>query len=800
MFAVVSYQCFRQLKNATKLYIFVLLALLLASCSVSRRVERRGGYLLTQNIVRTDHVSISQSDLLNFAQPKPNRKFLGLLRTRVWIWDAFHNNTGSRFNRWILNNFAEAPIVLDTLLVHNSLIPMKQYLANKGFFTGEMTSSVAIKNGKAKVYYYTHTDEPFKFGNIERIITDDTIRKIVLSSNSLISTGLQYDAYLMTAERDRITQLLRNSGYYAFTSDFIYFEVDTTGRHKKADIKLVVLNRNGSSYVQDRNQSLEGQSGGLPHKRYLINKIYINSDLPKVEDTLRKLDTLQYFRSASDTLPLFYQTYRQSLRLRPIALSRALFVKPGEYFSQRNINQTYNRIQNLGLSNYVSVNVKPASDTSIAVGEYEELLDCEVRMVRSKVNEYTISPELTNIEGMIGLGGGISFRNRNIFMGAETFRFRAFGGFEIKPSLGEEDKDTHLGIFNSLEAGFETGVDFPTLITPIKFRSQYQNARPKTSLGLGFNYELRSQYERYLSKVSLFYEWNASDVSKHFFSPVDLSSISIVRDSAFTNRLLSLKDPRFFNQYSNHLILAMKYSYVFNNQNLSNRSNFFYFRINAEPAGNLLNLLSNVTNATRDEEGKFTLMRIRYAQYFRTDLDFRFYKPVMVHQQVVYRFAFGIGIPYGNSISLPFEKGFFAGGANGMRGWPVRSLGPGEYSSDNSNFLENVGDLWLEGNIEYRFPMYRYLRGALFTDIGNIWLLDENTDFPGGTFKWNTLVRSLAVDVGMGLRFDFSIFIFRIDGGLKLYDPALPLGNRMFLPTGFQLKDINWNFGIGYPF
>jgi hypothetical protein len=606
-------------------------------------VERRGGYLLVKNTVKTDRPGISQVDLLNFAQPKPNKKFLGLLRTRVWVWDAFAHNLNSGFNRWMVRNFAEPPVLLDTVLVHNSLIPMRQYLSNKGYFNSDMQSSYEIRKGRAYVTYNTITNPPFRFGTITRHIKDDTLRRVMLSEPSLLKTGDQYDAYLMTAERDRLTQLARNSGYYAFTSDYIYYEVDTIGKNREADIDIVVRNRSAGN---------NSASNGLPHKRYVFNNIYINTDYPGITDTLRTFDTLAFYsessRLAADKnqsgleiidgeavvidssgavpqlgVPDFYEIYRERIRLRPTALARAVFVKPGEYYSQKNVNLTYNRIQNLGLSSYVSVNVVPARDTAIFVPDNEELLDCEVRIIRAKVNGFSIDPEVTNAGGLMGLGTSINFRNRNIFVGAESLRIKAFGAFEIKPSLSdEEEEQTHLGIFNSLETGFETGIDFPTLLSPFAIRDLDQNARPRTSLGIGFNYELRTQYERYLSKLSLSYEWNASPVSRHYFSPVDLSSISIVRDDLFTEKLLAMNNPRYFNQYSDHLILAMKYSYVFNNQNLSDRRNFMYFRVNLEPAGNLFNLVSTVTAARRDEEGKFTLLDIRYAQYFRADWDF----------------------------------------------------------------------------------------------------------------------------------------------------------------------------------
>jgi len=795
---------FNLLIRSYKPLFLLLLVVFLTSCSVSRRVERRGGLLLSSNVVKTDRAGISKVDLLNFAQPKPNKRFLGLVPIRVWIWDAFGQNNKRRFNRWMVRTLGEPPVLLDTVLVHNSLVPMRLYLSNKGYFHADVKSSVVVKKGKAKVIYTTVTEEPFRFGAISREITDDTLRRAVLTSNSLLKQGDQYDAYLMTSERDRLTQLLRNSGYYAFTSNHIYFEVDTAGRIREADVKIIITN------FQEN-----GFSEGVPHKKYIFNNVFINSDYPKASDTLRDFDTIAFYKenraqridslqghiSVPHTVPPdFYEIYRGKLRLRPLAISRVLFVKPGDYYSQKNVNLTYNRVQNLGISSYVSVNVRTAEDTAVSVKPNVGLLDCDVRIVRAPVNGFTIEAEGTNAGGLMGLGSSVNYRNRNIFVGAENLHLKLFGAFEIKPDILDEPTVTHLGVFNSLEAGFEAGIDFPTLLSPFSIGTQDVNSRPKTTLGLGFNYGVRSEYERYLSKLSLSYQWNASLTSRHYFSPVDLSSISIVRDSMFTVRLLELNDRRFFNQYTNHLILAMKYSYVFNNQNLGDRKNFTYLRFNIEPAGNLFNLISSISDAPRDSEGKYTLFKIRYAQYFRTDFDFRYYKPITLHQRLVYRVAFGIGIPYGNSTSLPFEKGFFAGGANGMRGWPVRTLGPGEYASKSANILESVGDMWIEGNVEYRFPMYKYLNGALFSDIGNVWLLNDNVDFPGGMFTWDRAFKSLALDTGVGFRFDFSIFVFRIDGAIRLYDPALETGRRVIDLSKFQLKDINWNFGIGYPF
>lgn len=778
------------LTNCKSVLVLLMFTILATSCSVSRKVERRGGYLLTKNIIKVDRQGIEQSDLLNFAQPKPNRKFLGLIRSRVWLWDATIKKPNRGFNKWILKNFAEQPVLLDTAMAHNSLIPMKQYLINKGYFNSSVTSSVKIKKSRAEVTYTTHTAEPFKFGEITWDISDDTISGMIMKDvdESLLKSGNQYDAYLMSYERDRLTQLLKNNGYYAFTSDYVFLEVDTLKTQGIAHVKIIVKNKEQGS-KEDK------------HKRYLLNKILVNTDSPGLlTDTVSNFDTITYNRTnAPSMVPDLYVIYQDKLKLRPEALARAVHVRPGEYYSQKNINLTYNRLQNLGLTRYVSINLFPPKDTVIKLNGAQELLDTEIKMVKAPVSMFTIEAEGTNASGFMGIGASVNYQNRNIFMGAETWRIRAFGSFETRPTLIGDD-GSFGGIFNSVGWGFETGIDFPTLLSPIPVITRDQNARLKTSLNLGFSYELRSEYERNLAKLSLVYEWNATPTSRHFLSPIDLSSVSIIRTDEFTNYLTQLEDPRFLNQYTNHLVLASKYSFVFNNQNITDRRNFSYFRINLESAGNLLNLVSSITSADRDQEGKYTLFDLKYAQYVRTDWDFRYYKPIAEKQRLVYRLAFGIGIPYGNSISLPFEKGFFAGGANGMRGWAVRSLGPGEYKPDNTKKFENVGDLWAEGNIEYRFPLYRYLNGGLFTDIGNIWLLKENQDFVGGKFTFDRALKSLAWDAGFGIRFDFSIFVFRIDGAVQLYNPGKEIDNRFITSSPFELRDINWNFGIGYPF
>ncbi len=776
----------------------IIALLLFSSCSTSSLLQRRGGYMLARYEVKADRPEINTDDLKNFAQPKPNAKFLGLIRPGVWIWDAASAGRDNGTKRWIRDHMGRRPVLLDSSMVDNSMRPMLVYLNNKGYFGADISRKIRYRRARAFVTYYTHTPEPYTFGNINYDIRDDSLRYFIARFKSipLIQEGSQYDAYKLRDERERLAREIKETGYFNFSREYISFEIDTVStRNQKANVKIIVAgNREGN---------LSDSMPDITHQRYFVNKVYIHSNYGDVGlGTQTETDTVPFYRKSQhgSGVPSFFQIYQQRLRLRPIALSRSVFVSPGKPFSQQNINLTYNHLQNMEISRLVSVSVNPPENYAAIKPPGIGLLDYDIRLVRNPVNIYTIEAEGTNAGGYVGLGSSISYRNRNIFKGGETLRFKVRGAFEVEPTYAiNPGSDSRL--FNSFEAGFESGIDFPSLLMPFTIKRLEKNALSKTTISFGLNFQERTLYKRYVTYLSFGYEWKSSPEIKHIFAPVELSSISITRDSTLNLYLSGMVDPRLLNQYTDHLILALKYSFIFNNQDITTSgNNFFFFRMNMEPAGNLLNLYSNMAESSQDSTGKYQLFGLAFAQYFRTDLDFRYYRVISREHKLVYRFAFGIGVPYGNSTVLPFEKGFFAGGANGLRGWPLRSVGPGEYRSLGGLNFERVGDLWLELNTEYRFPIYSFLDGALYADAGNIWLLNENEDFPGGKFKPSRLLKSMALDAGLGIRFDFNFFIFRIDSGFPLYDPGKPEGRRWAGNQKFQLRDFNWNFGIGYPF
>ncbi len=390
--------------------------------------------------------------------------------------------------------------------------------------------------------------------------------------------------------------------------------------------------------------------------------------------------------------------------------------------------------------------------------------------------------------------------NKNLFRGAEVFNIRLKGALEAQEGgqTSEETESQKVLFFNNFEAGIEANLRIPKFLAPINQDIFSRYFRPKTNINIGYNWQDNLDYERTITNFSFSYEWSETRTKSHILFPADINLVK-VNTTAYFDSLLSQESERYKNQYTDHLIVGLKYSYIFNNQQLNKIRNFFYFRGNIETSGNIIALAEQIAGNDPNAEGYRTLFGIRYSQYVKTDYDFRYYIMKSKNHNIAFRAAFGIAIPYGNSIDIPFEKGFYGGGANGMRAWPLRYLGPGAYQNLNPE-IERVGDFQIEGNIEYRFSIYKIFKGAFFYDIGNIWYLRENETFPGGELSFEEFPGEFAMDAGVGVRLDFNYFIFRIDVAQRIKDPAYPQGDRWVIG-----KESGWfkpvfNLGIGYPF
>lgn len=769
------------------LYLFI--ALTLSSCITTGR-QQRSGLLLHRTVIKVDDKKVDKDELTDFLRQKPNKRFLGVFSFKVWIYEMnLSQKRDTRFRKWMRESMGEAPVLIDTSLMDGDAQQMFKHLTNKGYFNAKIKSSVdTLKRKRANILFTIKAGEPYHIRNISYDIQDSLINKLVLNDkpNALISPGAVLDRYILGNERDRITRMLKNTGFYLFSKEFLTIRLDSSMNTHQADVQISI--KSLSETDEER----------LTHKQFRIRNFSIFTDYDNSGNSLLKQDTV--FSMVKKGSSPFQQLHRYHflqqgpLRIKPQAIVNALLINGGDLYNLDLTTQSYGRLSDLAIFRYVNIDYKlvksPLNKDSTA------LLDCNVQLMRNPCQSYALEFEGTNNGGRLGLGGNIVYKNLNIFRGGETFYVKLNGAAEAQQSTGKSQ--SKFLFFNTFETGVESGITFPKLLLPYGQRLFSNNNKPKTTIQTGYNMQERTDYTRYITNLSLNYEWKSSKFITHNLAPFEINSVRIINTSTEFTDYLNKLDPRFRTQYTDHFIMALRYNFLYNTQETKKTGDFLYFRFSAESAGNVLNAFHNILKEKTDADGYRTLFNIKYAQYARTDFDFRYYNYLSNKRTWVLRTAVGVGIPYGNSNSLPFEKAFFAGGSNDLRGWTLRSLGPGSYYNPTNRF-DKSGDIQLEANVEYRFPIYDFINGAIFSDAGNVWLLNSNKDFAGGEFTTH-FMKEIAVDTGLGIRFDFGFFVLRIDGAIPLRYPYPNSIHNWVDVTKTRMKDINWNFAIGYPF
>jgi outer membrane protein assembly factor BamA len=759
-----------------------------SSCSTTKRLADNQ-YLLVKNevAITNPRKEIKQADLESLVLQRPNKRFLGVVPMSLWV--------NSVVKKW-----GSPPVALDRSLIEESEEQIRQYLSNSGFYNSIIETDVRYKRKKAKkVRYQITLSEPYRIRNFSLQVPDTMIFKKIRENQekSLIREGRIFNSFVLDAERSRITQILNNSGYFIFTKDYIYFEADSTVGNRQVDLVLAV-----KQFVE-----IDPESGDpLPpsnHKVYYINNVWVNPDHRLYANDTLPLDTLQVEvdKKDPDTTDVFHLTYRNPLKIKPNLIARSLFLEPGEKYNATDASQSFTKLNEHRIFKYVDIKFSeayPEGDTS----DGKNYLDANIQMRRNPVHSYSIEAQGTNSGGDLGIGGYLVYQNKNLFRGGEVFYIRLKGALEAqRTSTNPETDNPSRAFFNTYEAGIEANLYIPKFLAPISEELFSKYFRPKTTINIGYNAQNRIEYDRIITNVSFGYEWSVNKQIAHILFPADINIISVNTTPEFQEDL-EQESQRFQNQYTDNIIVGLRYSFIYNTQEFNRIKNFMYFRGNFEAAGNLLDLAVNAFGQQENEEGFQTLFGIRYSQFVKADIDYRYYFMWDKKHSVALRGFTGIAIPYGNSIDIPFEKGYFGGGANGLRAWPLRFLGPGSYTlpPDRDRDIERVGDLMFEAQAEYRFPIYRFFTGGLFYDVGNIWLISENETFPGGTFKFGNFFSELAMDVGIGLRLDFNYFIFRVDVAQRLRDPARPKDDRWVIGRYSNWFDPILNLGIGYPF
>ena len=757
------------------------------SCSVKKFIPE-GQHLTHKNSItiidKSENVKVSE--LRAYIKPKANSKFL-FWKPKLYFQYKYIKKP-TKFNNWLNKNYGEEPVYTETENLEKSCRNIESYLANIGYFYSKVNYEIKSKDINDRLTFLVNLSTPYRISNINYDIKDSLVKSYVFKniSKTLIKKGDIYNAYTMDDERDRITIDLRNSGYYKFTRNFIQFVVDSNRNNHSMDITLKLNN------IRESTNKL-GEFTERNHNRYFINSVSI---IPDFKPTVNQVfdTTLVKIKLWEDDNQYSYNfLYDGKKKIKPSAFNQTLKIKPGKAYSAMDVHNTYRRLFNYQIIRTANISFDTLNTNSST--EQNKLLDCKINMQHSNLNVLAVETEGTNSSGDLGIRGSIIFLNKNIFKKAEVLRLRINGGFEAQ-SITESDGSK--GLFNTFESGIEGTIFFPRFFSPIKFQRFNQKYNPTTNLTFGFNYQLRPNYSRNITLINFGYAWKFNENIKHIITPINFNYININPTPEFEEELEKETNKRLKEQYSDHTIFGLNYSFIFNNQKKLGLSNFEYFRVNIETSGNLLYGINLLTGANKSSDGYYEFFGVQYSQYIRTDFDFRQYFELRnKNSTIAYRIFLGMGIPYLNSEEIPYERGFYAGGANGMRGWIFRELGPGSYSGTDQ--YERIGDIQLEYNIEYRFPIYKFFHGGFFIDIGNIWTYNESETFPGGQFEFNDFYKELAADFGIGFRFDFTFFIFRLDFAVPIVNPAYPEGERWRIDY-IQFNDFVLNFGIGYPF
>jgi len=767
-----QYLQFKLSPSYSKFLTIVCLATIIA-CGPARHLKE-DEKLLTKVKIKTDDHDFFTEDLKAISKQKPNRKLLGMFKIYLGVYNLFYEKDSSK----IKDKLGEPPVVFDSALIEPSVMLMHQYLNNRGYYDNVVSAKIKEKRKRAEITYHVEKKKVYHIQNLEYLIDDDVIQSLVYQDTlkAHIKKQGKFDLSLIKKERIRLERMLRNKGYFNFNREFIKFEVDTFGITKSADLRLII--NKIKNKLGDTDSLIEEA-----HPIFSIKKIIVNINDLQNNALNAEADSL-----IQDEI-LFVSNDQE--RIRKDVIARHIYFRPGDNFKLDNQEQTYSNLSSLGIFSFVGIQY----DYDFSEGNK---LIAYINLTPRKQRSFSIETEGTNNGGNLGVNGTVTLLNNNTFKGAERFNISINGGLEVQQILtNEQDEVVGDGFlpFNTIEFGPEISFEIPRFLLPISQKRFSPRGNPKTIINASFNFQQRPDYVRSVSKTALSYSWNESATKKHIINPIDLSYIKLDPTDDFLRVLESINNPFLRNSYTDNFILALKYSYILNSQFNQNDRNHFYFRINAESAGNGLSLLEDGIINNQNEDGSYNVGGIRYAQYIRSDFDFRFYQSIDVNQ-IVYRFYTGLGIPYGNSQAMPFEKSFFAGGANGIRAWRVRELGPGSIPDSSQSNIDQIGNMKLEANVELRFPITNIVEGAAFADLGNIWNVDQDDSREETNFELNRLWDGTAVGLGLGLRLNFTFFLLRFDFATPFKDPANTKPNLIHP----EWRQSNLNLGIGYPF
>lgn len=731
----------------------VFLVLFATACRVTRHIPEDKEVVSKVHIIVDGQPSTSNS-LKMAVQQKAYHRTFGFLPVATWIW---HNDTSKRFHRW-RNKIGTEPQVYDEEMTLTTERSMKRALNAQGYLYAKVSHKVKSKNRKATVTYIIDRGLPKELNSVRYMVEDPSLDSLI--SASTIESSLQKDALLdrdlLDDERTRLTDLLRDKGYWDFNKDDISFIADTLQGQQEVDLTVFV--------------------SGL-HEPYIFNKVHFISDFNILNNGTN--DSLSHFREIAEGYDLTYEGDR--CYLKDYTLISNCHIVPGKTYTETAVKDTYSSYNRLHLLKYTNIRLEPSGDNK---------LDAWINL--SPQNPKSVQFELdgTNTSGDLGFAGAISFQHKNIFRGSETYSLSLKGGYEsLSGNVSGLVND------NYSEYSISNNFDIP-------------RKKGTTSVNMSFSYQTRPEYTRFISNLGYKYKWQNNPRQRHTFDVLDLSYVYLPKRSESFIDIIEQAGPISYSSYSSHLIMAMGYNLYLSNsftasQNRNSTRDIWSLRISAEIAGNLLWAISKLTNMKKDENGNYNIISLPFEQYARMDVDWTYSQYLTDRSRLAYHLAGGIAIPYGNSKTVPFEKRYYSGGANSVRGWSVRTLGPGTFRNNNAksrlDYFNQCGDVRLDASVELRSKLFWKFEFATFLDAGNVWTLKEYKSQPGGKISEDFL-QQIALGTGLGLRMVTNFVVLRLDMGIKAYNPYLEGKDAWTIRHPLKSENRSIHFAVGYPF
>lgn len=754
-------------------YIALLLIVLIGtySCSTTKTIPE-GEYRLVANKITVENPGDDyRNDLSSYIKQKPNTNFILGWNPFLNIYN-WENGKGRCWDKFV-HKMGQKPVQLDKSLIASSKENIINHLEYQGFYNSSVSDSIATKKKRATVFYNVTLGNRFTIDTITYKISNNEVRDYIIgdTANSIVKRGDILSQSLLEAESQRIASYMNNNGFYTFSKNHLFFEADTLKRREYASLEI-----SANDYTRNESPSDAKLLG-----RYRFSDVYVTPTRRAYTD-LRFMPERDSNAAKPDT-NLFKSVYIVSAGkplLRRSVINRMNVIKKGDFYSQSAVAQTYKRFSNLGVFTSVNLSLEEGDSSTVITN---------VRLTSAALQGYKVNLEMSsNSSGLLGVSPAISYFHKNLFRGGELFSLSFMGDFQFK--FNNDVRSTEFGVSTSLS------IPNFLLLPDNWFRS---GNIPRTEIILSYNYQNRAEYTRNIISASYGYTWNTSNRLFFKISPIQLSIVKLFNMNPTFYE--SLKDPFLRNSYQDHFDLGLGANlYYTTNAAINPKSSYFYLRWQNDISGNFLSLFNSLLS--KNSAGERMLWGSPYSQYIRSEISavytHRFGKSEK--QSLAGRLLVGYGTGYGNAKSLPFEKLFWSGGAYSLRAWQARSVGPGNAQIDSTFSIPNqTGDIRLEANLEYRFPLFWTIEGAAFVDVGNVWTQSNSTSAEyEGTFKFNRFYKQLAADCGIGVRLNLGFALMRLDAGFKIHEPA----EKCWFGPGSWFKKGNYGiqFGVGYPF